>query len=399
MNQSTMTRAVAIRFIVCLGIVSLFADMTYEGAYSIIGPFFKELGMSAALVGVISGAGEMIAASLRYFSGRFADRTRAYWPIVFIGYGLNVLVIPALAFAASWPAAAVLVAAERTGKALRGPARDVLLSDATKEVGHGFGFGVHAAMDQTGAVLGPLIMAWMVLRLHRFGPAFLPLAIPALLALTALIVAKHYHPAVVTPPKAPPNPQELPRLFRMYVIASGLLACGFVDFPLLAYHFQRTGVVKPEVIPLLYAFAMGITGAAALVMGKLFDRHGIVILVLGTIVSMATLPLGFLGGFPGAVASAACWGIGLGAQDATLRAGIAQVVSMNKRGSAFGSFNAVYGVMWFAGSAIMGLLYDREPGWLVAFGVAFQVAAAVMFLALRAPLRAEVARVNAAGGH
>jgi MFS family permease len=238
----------------------------------------------------------------------------------------------------------------------------------------------------------------MVLRFHRFGPAFLPLAIPAVLAVTALLVAHRYHPGEGVPPKEPPRPQELPKLFRTYVIASGLLACGFVDFPLLAYHFQRTGVVRPEVIPLLYAFAMGITGLAALIMGKLFDRYGIVILVFGTLVSLLTLPLGFLGGFPGAIGSAACWGIGLGAQDATLRAGIAQVVSMNKRGSAFGSFNAVYGVMWFAGSAVMGLLYDREPGMLVAFGIAFQVAAAVMFLLLRAPLRAEVARVNA-GAH
>ena len=395
MTQPLMSRKAAIRFIICLGIVSLFADMTYEGAYSIIGPFFNELGMSAALVGIISGAGEMIAASLRYFSGRFADRTRAYWQIVFTGYGLNVLVIPALAFVHSWPAAAVLVALERTGKALRGPARDVLLSDATKEVGHGFGFGVHTAMDQTGAVLGPLIMAWMVLRLHRFGPAFLPLAVPALLALTALVVAKHYHPAQAEPPKAPQT-QALPHVFRTYVIASGLLACGFVDFPLLAYHFEHAGVVTKESIPLLYAFAMGVTGLAGLVLGKLFDRHGITVLVLGTLVSMLTLPFGFLGGYPGAIAAAACWGIGLGAQDATLRAGIAQVVSMNKRGTAFGAFNGVYGVMWFLGSAVMGVLYDRSPAFLVAFGVAFQVAGAILFLLLRRPLAAEVAR---ASGH
>ncbi len=391
MTASSPARKAAIRFIICLGIVSLFADMTYEGAYSIIGPFFKELGMSAAQVGLISGAGEMIAASLRFFSGRLADRTRAYWPIVFLGYGINVLVIPALAFVGNWQAAALLVAAERTGKALRGPARDVLLSEATKEVGHGFGFGVHTAMDQTGAVIGPLLMAWMVLRMHRFGPAFLVLAIPAVLALVALVGARAVHPARGAPPPPPTAPQHLPKVFRLYVLASGLLACGFVDFPLLAYHFQRTSVVAPEVIPLLYAFAMGITGLAALVLGRLFDRHGIIILVLGTIVSLLTLPFGFLGGSGGAVASAACWAIGLGAQDATLRAGIAQVVSMNKRGSAFGTFNAFYGVMWFAGSVVMGLLYAHSLLALVVFGIACQIAAALLFLWLRRPLAAAVA--------
>jgi len=143
---------------------------------------------------------------------------------------------------------------------------------------------------------------------------------------------------------------------------------------------------------------MAMTGAAGLVFGRLFDRYGLIVLVVGTVIALLTLPLGFLGGLAGAIAGALCWGIGLGAQDATLRAGIAQVVSMNKRGSAFGTFNAVYGVMWFAGSAIMGLLYDRSVPALVIFGVAMQVIAAVMFLRLRAPLAA-AARHAADGGH
>ena len=121
----------------------------------------------------------MIAASLRYFSGRLADRTRAYWAITILGYCVNLLVVPAMAFAGNWQMAALLVVAERTGKSLRGPARDVLLSEATGKVGHGWGFGVHAAMDQTGAVLGPLLMVVAVARAHHFAPAFLRLAFPA----------------------------------------------------------------------------------------------------------------------------------------------------------------------------------------------------------------------------
>src|SRR5262245_9209474 len=143
--STSIDRKAAYQFIVCLGIVSLFADMTYEGAYSGIGPLLNDLGIGAALVGFISGFGEMLGASLRYFSGRFADRTRAYWPIVITGYAMNLIAIPALAFVHSWQAAAVLIAIERTGKAIRGPARDVLLSEATQVVGHGRGFGIHAA--------------------------------------------------------------------------------------------------------------------------------------------------------------------------------------------------------------------------------------------------------------
>ena len=298
--------------------------------------------------------------------------------------------MPALAFVGSWQAAALLIVVERTGKAMRGPARDVLLSAATAEVGHGWGFGLHAAMDQIGAVLGPLLMVGAVAHFKGFSLAFLPLAVPAFLALASIAVAHAVFPAQVAPP-APPAPRELPSVFWMYVAAAGLLACGFIDFPLLAYHIQSTGLVKPEVIPLLYAGAMACVGASALLFGRLYDRFGIVVLAWGILISMFSLPLGFLFGSTGMVFAVACWGIGIGVQDASLRAGIAQVVSMNKRGSAFGAFNGVYGVMWFVGSVVMGLLYAWSLTALVMFGLVAQGAAAVWFFWLRRPLKAAIA--------
>lgn len=369
----------------CLGIVSLFADMTYEGAHSIIGPFLRDLGANAFQVAVIAGVGEMLAASLRFFSGRFADRTRAYWTITFLGYSMNVIAVPALAFVSTWQMAAILVIAERTGKALRGPARDVLLSGATQDVGHGWGFGLHSIMDQTGAVIGPLLMVGAVARSHHFGPGFLWLAFPAVGTLLALLSARLLNAERSSPAKAP-GVQVLPRVFWLYVISAGLLACGMVDFPLLAYHFERAQFATPVEIPLLYAAAMGINGLTALIFGRLFDRFGLTILVFGIFISLLSLPLGFLGGAVGAIASVACWATGLGAQDACLRSGIATVVSMNKRGSAFGAFNGVYGVAWFLGSAAMGLLYSHSLAMLVAFGVASQLAAAAMFFRLRGRL-------------
>ena len=359
--------------------------MTYEGAHSVIGPLLKDLGASATQVGIIAGLGEMIAASLRYFSGRLADRTRAYWTITTLGYFLNLVVVPGLAYAGSWQAAALLVIAERTGKSLRGPARDVLLSEATEVVGHGKGFGLHAAMDQTGAVLGPLFVAASVARTHHFGPAFLWLALPAGGAFIALLFARWARPSKGTPPPAPAR-KQLPKVFWIYVAAAGLLALGFVDFPLLAFHFQKNSLAQPAVIPLLYAGAMGVTGLTALIFGRMFDRYGIQIIVLGILVSLLALPFGFLDGPGGVYISVACWATGLGAQDATLRSGISQVVSMNKRGTAFGAFNAAYGVLWFLGSVTMGVLYDFSLLALVVFGMIAQVAAAVMFFWLRKPL-------------
>ena len=180
--------------------------------------------------------------------------------------------------------------------------------------------------------------------------------------------------------------QAVPRLFWTYVAAAGLLACGMVDFPLLAYHFQAAKISTAVEIPLLYAGAMAVNGLTALLFGRLFDRFGLNSLVLGIFISLLALPFGFLGGAWGAVASVACWATGLGAQDACLRSGIATVVSMNKRGGAFGAFNGVYGVSWFLGSVAMGVLYSRSLVALVVFGIAAQFAAAVIFFRLRGML-------------
>jgi MFS family permease len=379
-------RSRAIRFIVCLGIVSMFADITYEGARSVIGPFLSDLGASAAQVGIIAGIGEMLAASLRFFSGRFADRTRAYWTITICGYAVNLVAIPALAFAGNWWMAAILVALERTGKSIRGPARDVLLSEATETVGHGWGFGLHAALDQTGAVIGPLLVALTVAKSHAFGPAFIGLGLPAALAVAALLTARAWFPAQGSAAPQQVEQTHFPRIFWIYVASAGILACGFVDFALLSYHFQKTGVATQAMIPLLYSGAMAVNAVTAPLFGRLYDRFGVVMLSIGTLISMLSLPLGFLGGPTAVMVGVACWATGIGAQDAVLRSGIAQVVSMNKRGSAFGAFNGVFGVMWFVGSTIMGLLYDRSIIALVVFGLTLQLIAAVAFFWLRGRL-------------
>ncbi len=385
--MSDSKRRAALGFIVALGIVSLFADMTYEGAHSAVGPYLQDLGATVFWIGFVSGIGEMVAASLRFFSGRLADRTHAYWAITMFGYAMNVVAVPALAFVGNWKAAAALVIAERTGKALRGPARDVLLSEATAQVGHGFGFGLHSIMDQTGAVIGPLVIAAGVMKTNHYGPAFAWLIVPAIGTMLALGAARLLYPSQGATAKAAVQ-ISLPGVFWPYMIAAGCLAFGYIDFTILAAHFERQHFFGKEIIPLLYAGAMGVNGLAALIFGRLFDRHGILVLVAGIGISILSLPLGFLGGPAAAIASVACWAAGLGAQDGSLRAGIAQVVSMNKRGSAFGYFNGIWGVMWFLGSTAMAALYDVSLVALVAFGVAAQFVSAILFLRLRSSLRA-----------
>jgi MFS family permease len=375
------------QFIVCLGVVSLFADITYEGARSITGPFLRALGSSAAVVGVIVGLGEFLGFTLRLGSGLLADRTRAYWTLTIIGYAVNLAAVPALAYARNWQMAALLIIAERAGKGLRNPARDVLLSEAAIRVGRGWGFGLHAAMDQIGAVIGPLFMFWVLARTRSYSPAFLFLAIPAASAIAALLMARSYD--ITGQSVAQPEPRaesRLPRVFWIYIAAAGLLALGFVDFPLVAYHFGKTGLFSRTGIPLLYAVAMAMNGVTALIFGRLYDRFGLAVLSVGIAISLVALPLCFLGSADAAVAGIACWGTGMGAMDATLRAGISEIAGRSKRGRAFGLYNAAFGAAWFLGSSAMGLLYDRSVVALVLLGVITQALSAIVFFFLRGKL-------------
>ena len=372
------------QFIVCLGLVSLFADITYEAARSSTGPFLRALGSSAAQIGIIVGLGEFLGFSLRLISGALADRTRAYWTITIFGYAVNLVAVPMLAFARNWPVAAALIVAERVGKSLRGPARDVLLSEAAARVGRGWGFGLHSAMDQTGAVIGPLFMVWALARTRSYSPAFLFLAIPAATALAALLMARRFDITgrTSTAETAADN-APTPRIFWIYTAAAGLLALGYCDFPLIAYHFGKTGMFSRTGIPLVYAVAMAMNGITALIFGRLYDRYGLPVMSAGILVSLASLPLCFLGGPEAAIAGLACWGAGMGAIDGIIRSGISQIVHANQRGRAFGLYNTVFGTAWFLGSAAMGLLYDHWIMGLVLIGVVSQTASALIFYMLR----------------
>lgn len=376
------SRKSAIHFIVALGLISLFADVTYEGARSIIGPFLGTLGASAFAVGFIAGFGEMVGYALRLASGYAADKTRSYWMLTILGYGLNLAAVPLLAVVNGWWLAAALIVLERTGKAIRTPSRDVMLSQAAKQVGRGWGFGLHESMDQIGAFLGPLAVAAVLAKSHEYHRAFALLAIPAALAIVTLLVARGSYPDPIHFEKtaAGLSSEGLSRTFWIYVAAAGLLAAGFIDFPLMAYHFQKDSLASQAAIPIFYAVAMGLEAITALLFGKLFDRVGIPALILGALLSAASSPFVFLGGFAAAVAGMALWGLGMGAQQALLRAAIANMVAVERRGAAYGIFNTVYGVLWFAGSATTGALYGVSKPALVAFAMAAQIAAIPLLL-------------------
>lgn len=375
---AAIDRRSAIRFIVALGLISLFADVTYEGARSITGPFLGTLGASAFVVGFVSGLGEMVGYALRLASGYVADRTRSYWALTIVGYALNLAAVPLLAVAHSWFFAAVLIVLERTGKAIRTPSRDVMLSQAAKQVGRGWGFGLHEAMDQTGAFIGPLVIALVLAESKQYSLGFAVLAIPAALAIVTLLAARSFypHPAKFEREIAPRlGTARLDRRFWIFVAGAGLLAAGFIDFPIMAYHFQQQKLASPAMIPVVYAVGMAAEALTALVFGRLFDRIGVKALIAGVVLSAASSPLVFLGGFPMAVGGIVLWGAGMGGQQALLRATVAEMVPAERRGAAYGIFNTAYGLLWFAGSAAVGALYGLSFAAVVAFAMAAQIIA------------------------
>jgi len=385
-KKSDSNRQAAMRFILLLGLVSLFGDITYEGARSITGPFLALLGASATVVGVVAGLGELIGYSLRLFTGFVTEKTGRYWLIALCGYIINFVSIPLLSIAGSWPAAASLMIAERFGKAVRTPARDSMLSHATTQVGTGWGFGIHEAMDSTGSLIGPLIIAGILFwHTGAYRTGFGILFIPALLALGMLLTARiiYPNPREFEKVSTKPRPDHLTSVFWLYLAATALIAAGFADFALIAYHFKKLALVADAVIPLMYALAMGVNGIAALALGRIYDRIGINTLLITTLLSTLFAPLVFLGSVQLAVLGMVVWGIGMAAQQSVLRAAICEITACDKRGSAYGIFNAGYGIAWFLGSALMGVLYDHSIMALVIFSVLIQLAAIPVLLVTR----------------
>jgi MFS family permease len=380
-------RKTALRFVVLIGVLSFFADFTYEGSRSIIGPYLALLQATGTVVGVVTGFGELLGYGLRLVSGRWADATGRYWPITIFGYVVQMASVPALALAPNWQVAAVLIVLERVGKAIRNPPRDVMLAHAGKQLGgYGWAFGLHEALDQSGAMVGPLLVSAVLAVQQEFRMAFAVLLVPALINLALVFVARWLFPK---PEDMEPGAAAalvdagLPRVFWIYLFGAALIAAGFADYPLIAYHFSEAHTVPANWIAIFYSIAMAVSGAGSLALGRLFDKFGFSVLIVLTVLSALFAPLVFLGGFWAALLGAEIWGLGMGVHESMIPAAVAPMVAQERRASAFGIFTAGYGVFWFAGSAAIGFLYDYSIMAVVAFCVAAQLAALPFLMMVR----------------
>ena len=375
----------ALHFVLIIGIANFFADFTYEGARGIIGPFLGSLGASAATVGFVAGLGELMGYGLRSVSGYFADRSHRHWAFAFFGYAINMFAVPALALSKQWPLAASLVVSERIGRGIRKPTVEAMLSYAGRSIGAGWVFGLNEALDQAGATIGPLLMA-LVLYLHGgYRTGFGILLIPALLCLATLVLARLLHP----------RPHELEegagrtfatanlkQTYWIYFVAGALLAAGFADFALIGFHFQKANVMPGNLIPVFYAVAMAASALASIPLGRLFDRLGPNVSLFAFLISAVAAPFIFLGASAFALVGMIFWGIGMSAQGSLFQAMLTGVIPPQKRSTAFGLFDTGYGIAWFLGSVVMGLLYDKSILAVVLFSVILQLAAIpILFIA------------------
>jgi MFS family permease len=384
------------RFVVAMGFVSMLADVVYEGSRAITGPFLASLGVSAVAVGAITGVGEAIGFAGRLGSGPLADKTRAYWPLLIIGYAMTVVAVPFLGVTSVVWIVATLIFIERAGKAVRRPAKDVILSHATSAIGRGRGFAVHEALDQFGAVLGPLAVAGAFHLTHNYAPTFAMLALPGLIVMVLLLRLRRRVPdpsayeedfAADEPAASPASAGRrratrapLGRPFWWYLSFATVTTIGYTTFGVVGFHLVRSGLATTAEVAVIYAAAMIVDALAALAVGALFDRVGRRVLLVVPVLAAAIPPLAFSRSLPLAIAGVLVWGAVMGVQESVLRAAVADLIPSGRRGTAYGIFAAAIGAAALVGGILTGALYETSLPLLVAVVAGIQVAALALYV-------------------
>lgn len=389
----------AMLFIILFGIVSLFSDMTHEGASSIRGAYLALLGASAGTIGFISGLGELVGYSMRYVFGKITDKTKKYWPMVIFGYILDILAVPALALVGEkgWIAASILLVIQRMGKAIKKPAKDTIMSFAASQEGVGKSFGIQEMLDQIGAFLGPFFLYLVMLfktegsTFEIYRTCFAFLAIPGFITILLLLFTRRKFP---NPEHFEPESKKnesfvMKKSFVYYIVGISLFAFGFMDYALIIMHISKNigGLgtsllfIREETLPLLYAGAMLVDAIAALVFGHLYDKKGTRALVISTLLS-APFSL-FIFGIKSEWAilfGLVLWGIGMGAQESILKAAVTSMVPKKNRASGYGIFECSFGIFWFLGSWLLGVLYSKSLPLMIGISILAQVLAIPFYL-------------------
>ncbi|MCE4599977.1 MAG: MFS transporter [Desulfurococcales archaeon] len=332
-----------------LSLVSFFADLTYEGARSISGPYLSGLGASLIIVGSLS-IGEAISYLARLIAGLLSYRyasPRFYWGMVFAGYIVNLTAVPLLALAGEWEIAFTLYIVERIGKGLRAPTRDAILSEVGSRLGAGKLFGVHELLDQAGAITGALFMA-ASLESRGVSSAFILLGIPAAMAILLLSFSYTLYPN----PRVAAKPQAG---FRDTVARSVKLSIPLVLSIAPFVHWATAGSLlsareSMADIALAYALAMAVDALSAIPLGVLYDMVGprsLIVLPIASVLATLSLLAMHLMLF------AALWGLAMAGYETIAKAYIASRTGLGERGIVYGVVYALVGAGWTLGNVFI----------------------------------------------
>jgi MFS family permease len=384
-RRAAVGASAAFAFVFTMGIVNLFGDTTYEGGAAINGQFLGSLGAGAAAISIIAGAGEFLGYALRSVAGWTADKTGKYWPVTIVGFAINLLAVPAMALAGNWQVAGLFILAERTGRAIRKPTVEAMLSYSTGALGTGWVYALNTALDETGATIGPLLIAFAMYRHASYRAGYGLLLISALLAFLALIVARIIFPVPsrLEEGEQAAKTEQFSRAFWLYMLAAACFGAGLMSFELIAFHLASHHTVSERWIPVLLGISTGFGVLANLVLGRLYDRDAIRTIVGAVFVSALFSPFVFLGSGGAALFGMLLWGIGYAVQDTLFKAVVADRLPKGRRNFAFGIFYTGYGVGWLIGSIAIGLLYGVSLAAVIGFSMAVQLGAIPVLLFAR----------------
>jgi len=390
----------AVILIFLFGIISLLGDIVYEGARSVNGPYLNTLGANAAIVGLIVGFGELLGYAIRLFSGYFSDKAKAHWFFTIFGYGL-LMAVPLLALSNFWQFAAVLIVIERIGKGLRSPARDTLVSHATKQVGTGFGFGVSEFIDQIGATIGPLIFAFFFIysgtaqkTVADYQRGYSLFWFPYVVLVTVLFVTflKFKKPSSLEEIKNKKESSKTTKAFWLYSFFTFVTTVGFINFAIVGFHLKINGVVPDAQIPFLYAIAMIVDAIFGIIVGKIYDNlkikyknehTGLLILSFLPVLTAVILPLIFSYSPVMVYVAVFFWGVVMGSHETIMKAAIADLTSITKRGTGYGIFNVIYGFALFVGSVLAGYLYGISIPLMIVALICVEILSIILFFVLK----------------
>ncbi len=396
-DELKITKRAAYLAVLSMGIVSMLGDIAYESGRGIAPDYLRFLGASAFMVGAVSGAGEFIGYAMRLVSGPLADRSRAYWLFIFLGYGL-ILAVPLMGFTSSVEVVMLLLLLERLGKALRSPSRDTVVSIVSKGMGSGKAFGLHEFIDQIGAVVGPAALgAVMFYTANSYPAAFRSLLIPyvLMLAFLAYTYTRIGRRVDVEAKSAGTVDGSLTAGFWLYCAAILLNTLGLIPVALILY--RGSSILQPSgqqwIVPLLYVVVQLIDAPMALASGILFDRLGVKVLAVPFALSVLPAFLVTYGGLIDVVSACIVYGVVLGMQESIYRAAIADLVPMSKRGTAYGIFNTALGVGTLAGGVVFGYFIDQGFAGVIMLGFAAVMQAGAL-LALRGDKQLFVGRAS-----